>query len=206
MGPGGSRGLQIRRRRGSAGMGGFDSHTLPPCSPGPTQKPFPRRRRKSVTRPSAGHRGSAIRVGPRICTTARAPRVGLGRRSKGLVGGLAGRRRRRCRGGRRRCRWSGLLQFEDESGGSTKDGNRRVVRSRRGDGRRFFAVVPGCFRLPAAAGGRPGDDCQKSQRERHTTRSTSQLHEASAQTPSQSSRALILIAHVLRRGRAVPLS
>src|SRR5438128_1493875 len=30
MGPGGSRGLQIRRRRGSAGTGGFDSHTLPP--------------------------------------------------------------------------------------------------------------------------------------------------------------------------------
>jgi hypothetical protein len=30
MGPGGPRGLQIRRRRGSAGMGGFDSHTLPP--------------------------------------------------------------------------------------------------------------------------------------------------------------------------------
>jgi len=30
MGPGGPRGLQIRRRRGFAGTGGFDSHTLPP--------------------------------------------------------------------------------------------------------------------------------------------------------------------------------
>jgi len=35
MGSGGLRGLQIRRRRGFAGMGGFDSHTLPPdCSNG----------------------------------------------------------------------------------------------------------------------------------------------------------------------------
>ena len=38
MGPGGSRGLQIRRRRGSAGTGGFDSHTLPP-----TLLPLPQR-------------------------------------------------------------------------------------------------------------------------------------------------------------------
>ena len=30
MGSGGPRGLQIRRRRGFAGTGGFDSHTLPP--------------------------------------------------------------------------------------------------------------------------------------------------------------------------------
>jgi hypothetical protein len=38
MGPGGPRGLQIRRRRGSTGTGGFDSHTLPPLYSNPLQE------------------------------------------------------------------------------------------------------------------------------------------------------------------------
>ena len=67
MGPGGSRGLQIRRRRGSAGTGGFDSHTLPPIHvAGPCSRPASQRPRGSAGCRLDREPGLSLRPGSRI--------------------------------------------------------------------------------------------------------------------------------------------
>jgi len=99
MGPGGSRGLQIRRRRGSAGTGGFDSHTLPPLNVAVTCS----RPALAAARGSAGCRldhepGLSLRSGSRIARLLRsvtsrrlrAPRIkGLSRQTRYSVARFA---------------------------------------------------------------------------------------------------------------------